>query len=647
LDKNNDFKRADDRARLLTKLAWIGCAGSLLMAVCVSLQASKRGGDMLSLAVIPFVLSLLFSVAAIVYGMLFGGMQREEEEKSLLAKRMESRALNVEEDVRFTAGRTFANYRRFAPYVIAVLACVLLGLMLWQCRKTWNLREGAEVVMTGSAVHTALIAAVEMMVAVFAGAFFIGQSRTPGFRWLRPVGAWMLAGFFTLGASAASALCYANNIITLDAVIAQVFFWIFVVLGAEFAVNFIIEFYRPRTLGESRPVFESQLLALFTEPGGVLKNIASALDYQFGFKVSGTWIYSFIERSFFPVLILWAVLLWGFTCIHEVGANKVGVKERFGRISSELLEPGVYWTLPYPFGDIKQFSCTEVHRIIIGESAEGAAKRSESAVVLWTNEHGGAKDPFIVAVQEPDAASGKKSADVSGSSSISFVNMSIPIEYRIRRDGVLKYAYDSAAPVKTLQRLGEQALVEYLSGVTMDKLLASGRGEAEAALRSRIQQLADSSELGLEIIRVGIMDAHPPVEKVAPAYQNVIGAMEEKETEILKARAYEATIIPESQAEALEIESVASGEAAKKRTVAAAESERYKSQLQAYFAMPAMFILNAKMEIMENGLKDIRKFVVSPDLSDEVYQINFETRERLDLIDLDTGELSNDTRNNK
>ena len=47
----------------------------------------------------------------------------------------------------------------------------------------------------------------------------------------------------------------------------------------ELVVNFIIEFYRPRSLGESRPVFESQLLSLFTEPGGVLRNIASALDY--------------------------------------------------------------------------------------------------------------------------------------------------------------------------------------------------------------------------------------------------------------------------------------------------------------------------------------------------------------------------------
>jgi regulator of protease activity HflC (stomatin/prohibitin superfamily) len=133
------------------------------------------------------------------------------------------------------------------------------------------------------------------------------------------------------------------------------------------------------------------------------------------------------------------------------------------------------------------------------------------------------------------------------------------------------------------------------------------------------------------------------VEKVAPAYQNVIGALEEKETEILKARAYASTILPQSQADAEEIVVGAESAAWKKRTVAAAESERFRKQMQLYRAMPAMFRLNARMELLENEAKDIRKYVVSSTLADEVYQLNFETRERLDLVDIDAAELSNDT----
>ena len=637
MEKKDEFKRTDDRARLLTKLSVVGGCGALVLLVSVLLLAAKRGGDVLSLAAIPYALALLFSFMSFIYGILYGSVQREDEEKRLLARRMESRALNVEEDVRFTAGRSFANYTRFAPFVIAVASAVVIGLMLWKNFQMWSLRGDNPVVMSGSPVHTALIAAVLMMISVFAGAFMVGQSRMPGFRWLRPVGAWLMMGFFTLCGAAVSALFFSNNITQVDPVLAQVFFWIYVVLAVEFLINFVIEFYRPRTLGEVRPVFESQLLSLFTEPGGVLRNIASALDYQFGFKVSGTWIYGFIERSFFPVMILWAVLVWGFTMVHEVGPNNVGIKEEFGKVvSAEVLEPGIYWTLPYPFGAVRQFSCTEIKRLVIGEHAESAAERANSPVVLWTNAHGGAKEPFVVAVSEPD----NKKNSVSNSASISFVNMAIPVEYRIRKDGVMQYAYGNADPELILKKLGEQAVVEYLAGSTMDTLMASGRGEAEAALKRNLQILADRNTLGVEIVRVAIMDAHPPVENVAPAYQNVIASIEEKDTEILKAQAYEYSILPEAAARAFEIESASKSKAYSAKIVAEAESERFEKQLEAFRSMKEMFILNAMMDILANEGSGVRKFIVPTGMKRQVFQGNFETNERLDLVNLDVSELN-------
>ncbi len=642
--EKDDFKRTDDRARLLTKLSAIGAVGSLILLASSLVLASTRGGDVLSLAAIPFALSLFFSITALIYSILFGAVQREDEEKRLLARRMEARALNVEEDVRFTAGRSFANYTRFAPFIIAAASAVIIGLMLWKFTAMQALRNGEAVVMSGSPVHTALIAAVLMMVAVFAGAFMIGQSRMPGYRWLRPVGAWMMMGFLTLCAAAVSAVCYSNNIPQVEPIIAKVFFWLLAVLAAEFIVNFVIEFYRPRTIGESRPVFESQLLSLFTEPGGVLRNIASALDYQFGFKVSGTWIYGFIEKSFFPVMILWAVLIWGFTMVHEVGPNNVGIREQFGKVvSTEVLKPGIYWTLPYPFGAIRQFSCTEVKRLVIGETAASAKERAESPVVLWTNAHGGAKEPFIVAVKEPEKVeksqknNGKDELNIS-SSSISFVNMAIPIEYRIRENGVMDFAYGNADPEAMLKKLGEQCVVEYLAGSTMDTLMSSGRGEAEAALKKNLQKLTDANSLGVEIIRVAIMDAHPPVEQVAPAYQNVIASIEEKDTEILKARAYEYTILPQASAQAYEIENAARSKAYSARVVAAAESERFEQQLTAFRAMKDMFKLNAMMDILSGS--SVRKFIVPSNLKKQLYEVNLETNERLDLVNLDVSELN-------
>jgi len=639
LENREDYKRTDDRARLLTKLSAIGGVGALLLLISVLILAANRGGDVLGLAAIPYALAVLFAGMSLVYGILFGAVQREDEEKRLLAKRMESRALNVDEDVRFTAGRSFANYTKFAPFVISVAAVVIIGLMLWRNVSIWNLREGVGVTMEGSPVHTALIAVVLMMVSALAGAFMVGQSRMPGFRWLRPVGAWLLMGFLTLCAAAVSALFFSNNIVEVDPLISKVCFWIFVVLGAEFIVNFVIEFYRPRTLGESRPVFESQLLALFTEPGGVLRNIASALDYQFGFKVSGTWIYGFIERSFFPVLLLWAVLLWGFSAVHEVGPNNVGIREQFGRaMTEEILPPGIYFTLPYPFGTVRQFSCTEVKTLIIGETPESAEERAASPVVLWTNAHGGAKEPFLVAVREEDG--GSASAESQESASVSFINMAIPIEYRIREDGVIQYAYGNASPEDVLRKLGEQVVVEYLAGVTMEEFMGEGRGHAESVLRERLQLLADQNELGVEIIRIAVMDAHPPVEQVAPAYQEYVASIEQKDTEILRALAYWKTVVLAAEAEAFRIRTEARSRRENAAVVAQAESERFEQQLAAFRTMRSMFMLNARMEVWETEGLAARKFIVPAGLRDLVYQMNFEENERLDLGDIDVSDFS-------
>ena len=657
MENKSDIRAAIDNARLMTRLSIIGGIAALVLLVLTLIFGVIRpefiGSDVFSLAVIPYVLAALFSLAAMIYGMLGTSASLENEEKLLLEKRRDSRALNVEEDVRFTAGRSFENFRRYTPYVLAILGAVVVGVLLSVFHNYWNGGRLTGKILPDNALHATVISFVMMLLSVFSGAFFVGQSRSKSFRWLRPVGAWLLAGFGVMFCAMIASLFTHNGMTRIDDLIARVIFWIFAVLGAEFVASFVIEFYRPRTLKEQRPIFESRLLALFTEPGGVMRNIASALDYQFGFKVSGTWLYSFLERSFFPLVLVWAVILWGFTMIHEVGPSEVGVRETFGRVTEEkLLEPGIYWTLPWPMGTVKRFSCTEIQQVVVGELHDEKgddgqpSKKAADSVVLWTNPHGGDDNNFIVAVapehteQQPEAdekqVDGNKSVDVS----ISFIRMVIPIQYRIRPDGVFDYAYRNANPVETLTRIGQQAATEYLASSSMQEVMSTGRVEAQKAMRKRVQLLADHHDLGIEVMSVVILDAHPPVEKVAPAYQNVIGAMEERETTVLKAQEYSVKTVPAAEAQAAEILSRAGAYKFTTTTVAAAENGRFQSQLSAYNVMPSMFRLRLYLDFLENDCSEIRKFVLSSGIRNEIYELNFEKNERLDLIDADITSLT-------
>ncbi len=610
-----------------------GFAGVLALGLLTAawLLLANCGGATRLLTTIPFAVAALFAVAAWIDAILAGQAAQEDEEKALLAQKASTRALNVDEDVRFTAGRTSRNFHRFSPYVIALLGAMLIGAFLIYAKAQSRIPEA--VMLRGNFIHSALIEAVMLALAVFTGIFLIGQSRVAFCRWLRPAGAWLCVGFAALAADIAVDLGATKGWLGIDLVTGRILFWLLAVLAAEMVVNFIIEFYRPRNAREQRPVFESRLLALVTEPGGMMRNIAAALDYQFGFQISGTWLYAFIERAFFPVLAVFFLLFWGATAIHEIGPNQVGVRQSFGKLEGELLRPGIYFSLPAPFGRVHRFSCTELQQVVIGESNE--VDGQVRSVVTWTEVHGQSADNFVVSVPaEPGVPAGN---------SISFIRMQIPVQYRIKPDGVLDYAYNHRQAPQLLQLLGYQTLTSYLASCSMEEIMSSGRAQAEAALKADLQQRADRAELGVEIVSLSILDAHPPTggeKDVAASYQDVIGALEKKEPAILTADAYAAKTAPEAAAEVAARLADANAYAHRVKIVAAAESARFAAQSATYRAMPQMFKLNAYLDALEKDAAERRKFIVSRSVRNEVYELNFEEKSRLDLLNSSLGSMT-------
>ena len=221
-----------------------------------------------------------------------------------------------------------------------------------------------------------------------------------------------------------------------------------------------------------------------------------------------------------------------------------------------------------------------------------------------------------------------------------FLRLAIPIQYRVRPDGVMNYLYGNADPVAMLIRIGERVATRYLASSSMMEIIATGRSKAEDDMRKEVQRLADEAALGIDITAVNILGAHPPVGDVAAAFQNVISAMEEKETAILDAKSYRTTTLPESEVQAAEL--IAGANSYKYRTaiVARAENKRFGNQLQAYKAMPEMFVLRSYLDFLSDDCRHIRKYVLSPNYTSEVFQINLEQKERLDLTDADITSMS-------
>ena len=665
MDNDLKFREAIDHAGLLTKLSLVGGIFSAVMLVITLIlgiiKADFAGSFTFAMGVLPYSLALLFSIGSFIYGLLAKSAAVEEEEKALLAKRKEAQhAFNVEEDVRFTAGRSFANYKKYAPYGVSVLAVIVCAFFLFQFYLGW--KSFNNEIPPAKDINTALfVAAALMLFSGIAGAFFAGQGRAKNCRWLRPVGAWLLCAFIVMGLAVIVDLMAKMTtplIANFDYIASHALFVIYALLGIELILNFIMEFYRPRTVAETKPIFESSILALFTEPGGVLRNFADALDYQFGFKVSGTWIYSFVERSLFPLLVFWAVLLWLFTAIVEVGPNEVGVREMFGRVTNrEILQPGVYLTLPKPFGRINRISCDEIHQVIVGSNErdvhnapqEQSMKIDEpmehafdDSVILWTKKHVHQENFYMVAAPDNSQTVSKDSqnAKIGEALNVSFLSMMMPIQYHIRPDGVFQYLYDNRDSDKILTEIGQMVSTEFFASTDYMQVMSTGRHEAEHIMKDRIQELADTMELGIKVVEVTLLDIHPPIEKVAPAFENVIKALEIKERKILEQEVYRNQTQKMTEARCEEIICSAQSNAQSKVILAKAESLQFEQQVKVAQEQPELYMLRNYLKVMENNSTYIRKFIISEKFKDQVFEVNHEVDQKMQMTDQAIDQLS-------
>ncbi|MBM4028754.1 MAG: hypothetical protein FJ280_25675, partial [Planctomycetes bacterium] len=240
---------------------------------------------------------------------------------------------------------------------------------------------------------------------------------------------------------------------------------------------------------------------------------------------------------------------------------------------------------------------------------------------------------------------------------------------------------------RELTRFGASATVEADDSFSgrpgaHESLLGAGRARAKDILTERIQRAADAQDLGIEIVSVGLQGIHPPPE-VAPDYQRVIGAVQEKQALVLKAEAdrnkslsflvgsvaradklaelaaryqdarrqgrdedvqrlgvqFDAAF-SEARGMIFQLLSEAQSYAFAKATDARATGERFAGQIQAYRAAPEIYMCEQRAAALEEALKNIRKYVVAGN-SDDRAVIILDLQDKLPTNLLDLGSLEN------
>ncbi len=327
-----------------------------------------------------------------------------------------------------------------------------------------------------------------------------------------------------------------------------------VILAIETVFTFVLDIYRPRMRAEeARACFDSRLLALVAEPGGIASSIAEAMNYQFGFEVSQTWFYQLLQKWFALLVVVGIVSLWLLTCVLIVQPDEHAVIERFGRQvnAASPYGPGFYWKLPWPIDVARKYETSRLHQIIVGFKqfdAEPVPHREDAAqVALWSDDRHFGQPHFDFVIPVPSRAAGavptaaeQALADEFALSAaaqalpVNLVRMDVAVQYRIDVGRLAQYTQRCDRPEDYLRNIAWEETVRYVAGWDVFALLGEKYGTAGSELQVRINARLQELELGLEVVYVGVQNVHPAPD-VAKEFRKVITAEQEKVASIRQA----------------------------------------------------------------------------------------------------------------
>ncbi|HRT41147.1 MAG TPA: SPFH domain-containing protein [Phycisphaerae bacterium] len=428
-----------------------------------------------------------------------------------------------------------------------------MGLFLW-------FRVGSDLPPL-NAVHlpiSMVVLTVIMLLFFVFSRYASGMGREPQRQLLRACGSYALGN--TLGALAVLVSLGVYKYAEVSAVERAVGFALcalMIVLAAETLFSFVLEIYRPRMRGaEPRASFDSRLLGLISEPGGIASTIAEAMNYQFGFEVSQTWFYQLLQKWLVPLLGAGLLILWLLTSVVVVQPGQHALIERFGRqLNADApYPPGFYWKLPWPVDIACKYDTGNLHQINIGfkqfDARPSEDSQHKTGAALWTDERHFGQQHFNFLIPVPPGPQtvetgselDDETAGLEQSWPVNTVRLDMVAQYRIDEKQLANYSRNCEKPHQAMLDVAWEETVRFAAAWDIFSLLGDKYGTAGQILKGRLQERVDELGLGLEVVYVGMQNVHPD-KVVATEFRKVVNAEQEKIAAIREALVKENEIL--------------------------------------------------------------------------------------------------------
>jgi membrane protease subunit HflK len=235
----------------------------------------------------------------------------------------------------------------------------------------------------------------------------------------------------------------------------------------------------------------------------------------------------------------------------------------------------------------------------------------------------------MVAARDNRAAGDTNTA--TGAVPVDLLTVGIPVQYQIQ--DIRAFAYNHVNSSNLLERIAMREVVRYLVGVDLFDILSKGKERAAADLQTAIQKAADDQKMGVKIVLVGLEDIHPP-QKVAQAFENVVGARQESEASIRQAEGYALSTVELSRGEADRLVREAEGYRFQKVASADAQAARFVHQLKAFEASPEVYATRAKLQTMMQNSTNVRFIVKTSTNTHDTFQLDLQEKITPDMADI-------------
>jgi len=283
------------------------------------------------------------------------------------------------------------------------------------------------------------------------------------------------------------------------------------------------------------------------------------------------------------LIVLAAIVVWGFSGFFRVEPDELGVVLRFGKYIRDA-KPGLNYHLPYPVETVLTPKVTVVQPIHIGMRLIEDPRRG---------------------TQVRDIP--EESLMLTGDENI--VDVDFTVFWQVKVGGAGEFLFNIQNPQGTVKAVAESAMREVVGRSEIQAILTGARQATETAVHELMQRVLDTYQSGIQITQVQMQKVDPP-QQVIDSFRDVQAARADLERAQNEAQTYANRVVPEARGRAAQV--TQSAEAYREQTVADARGRaaRFIKVLDEYKKAPDVTRQRLYLETMERVFGGIDKVII-------------------------------------